>query len=175
MEHLKVCKSFFEAMAVLASKGKVRNENWSKDALYVSLEPLLNYPVAVFHKKIAEVNSQPVIERIGWSPSLSDFCGEWEIVEEAKEPIEDTFGYAVSKLFEENKFLAIKHKNWSGNKIITLETRTYTRMNEFKNPSVEQGRYYFLFLQDLDNYEDYYYIPTIPDILRKGWILLEDY
>jgi len=175
MEYLKVCKSFFNAMAVLASGGKVRNKSWSKDALYVSLEEMLNYPVAVFCKKIQEINGQPVIERIGWSPSLADFCGTWEIIEEAKEDIKDTFGYVISKFFEDNEFIAVKHQNWSGNKVITLETRTYTRMNEFKSPTVEKGEYHYLLLKDLENYEDHYYLPTMPDILRKEWILLEDY
>jgi len=176
MTELKVSKSFFEAMAVLASGGKVRNKNWSENALYVSLEPLLNYPIAVFHKKIAEVNKQPVIERIGWSPSLADLTGEWEIIEEAKEPIEDTFGYGVLQLFEKD-WLDLKHKNWSGNKFLRLDKHKVKTLQEFpENPEeyIKEEEYCTLTLYDIDNDRSYEYLPTMPDILRKGWIIIDD-
>ena len=173
---VEVSKSFFEAMAVLASGGKVRNKNWSKDALYVEVFPYLNFPVAVFNKKVAEINGQSVIEQIGWSPSLADFIGEWEILEQPSEHIENTFGYTVSKLFEydESDLMYVKHKNWSGNKKLILETEEGTMIQEFEDPAIQETTACYLYLVNEDKGEQYPYLPTIPDILRKGWILEKD-
>jgi len=161
MEKLRVKKSFFEAMAVLASGGKVRNKNWSSDALYVKKEPLLSYPVAVFHKRLQTINGKDIIERIGWSPSIIDPVGEWEIIEEAREPLEDTFGFAILQLFDK-QWLEVKHKSWSGNKVIKISEHT----------SIEE-KYYTLHLCDKDNGKTFDYFPTIPDILRKEWIIID--
>ncbi len=161
---VKVGESFFKAMAVLSAGGRVRNKNWSENALYVEKESLLNYPVPVFCKKIKDINGQSVIERMGWSPSLADLIGEWEILEDANETLEDTFGYTILQLFDKTQ-LKVKHKNWSGEKVIEISEHRITATGE---------KYYTLHLCDRDTGKKFDYFPTVPDILRKGWSILRD-
>ena len=161
-------KSFCKAIAVVANNGKAWGENWSPEAQYI--EKVTNED-GVFLRFVK--NTKSGVEKIGWSPSLADPYMGWKYEGEVGK---DTFGYALLQLIEENVSI-IRHKNWSDKMGITVGE--FTIETKHDEEIYENG---ILVITDTEKIENKLmlilpngltteYFPTVPDILRKGWVL----
>jgi len=158
-------KSFCLAMAVAANNGKAWGENWNPKEQYI--EKVENKD-GLFLRLVKNG-----VEKIGWSPSLADLSMGWEFKGKISK---DTFGYALLKLIDEKASL-IRHEDWSEEIELTIED--FTIENNHDEEVSEDG---IIIVTDvkkieenlvitLPNGEITKYFPTIPDILRKGWII----
>ena len=161
-------KSFCLAMAVVANNGKAWGESWSPEAQYI--EKVTNEDGA-FLRFVK--NTKNGTEKIGWSPSLADPYMEWKYEGEVGE---DTFGYALLQLMEE-KANIVRHGNWSDKMGIGIGEITIQK--EHDEEMDENG---IIVITDIEKIEQVLmlvlpngvmteYFPTVPDILRKGWII----